>query len=146
MTDYSQISKGEYETLSEFRYAIRRFMRFSETAASEVGLTPQQHQALLTIMGYTESRQININALAKRLQIQQHSAVGLVNRLETEKLIIRSPDPNDHRKVIISLTERGLSILEKLSIIHREELRRLSPHLRPMLEELARLGGDGEQE
>ena len=47
MTDASTISKVEYETIAEFRYAIRRFLHFSETAAKKVGMTPQQHQALL---------------------------------------------------------------------------------------------------
>ena len=41
-----------FRTLAAIRYALRRFLRFSEKAAEAVGLTPQQHQALLTIKGF----------------------------------------------------------------------------------------------
>lgn len=143
MTDASTISKVEYETIAEFRYAIRRFLHFSETAAKKVGMTPQQHQALLAIVGYPGLEKMNISELAERLQLRHNSAVGLINRLEAEKLIIRSPDPKDQRKVFLSLTERGLSILEKLSMVHREELRRLSAQLRPILEQITKPVGDG---
>jgi DNA-binding MarR family transcriptional regulator len=133
MSDSSTITKTEYEVLAEFRYTLRQFMSFSERAAKEVGLTPQQHQALLAIRGFPGREQITIRELSQRLQIKHHSTVGLVNRLEAEKLITRSPAKDDRRKVLISLTARGLSILKKLSDIHRQELQRLSPQLRSLL-------------
>ncbi len=136
MSGVSEISKREYETLAEYRYALRLFLRFSETAAKHVGLTTQQHQSLLAIMGYPGRDKITIGELADRLQIRHHSAVGLVNRLEAEDLIDRSSDPDDRRKVFITLTERGLYLLERLSRIHREELRQISPQLHRLLEQI----------
>ena len=133
------ITKNEYEVLAEFRYTLRRFMSFSEKAAEEIGLTPHQHQALLAIKGFPGREQITVGELSERLQIKHHSAVGLVDRLEAEDLIDRSPGQNDRRQVFISLTDHGLSILEKLSSIHREELRRLTPQLHLLLERIARL-------
>ncbi len=126
-------SKTEYEILAEFRYALRRFLRFSESAASEVGLTPQQHQALLAIKGFPEREQITIGELAERLQIRHHSAVGLADRLEAEKLIKRVPGADDRRKVYISLTAHGQSVIEKLSALHHEQLVQLTPQLRALL-------------
>ena len=139
MPEISAITKLEYEVLAEFRYTLRRFMRFSEKAVKEVGITPQQHQALLAIKGFPARDQITIGELSERLQIKHHSAVGLLNRLEAEKLITRSPAQKDRRKVIISLTEHGLLILERLSDIHREELQRLSPQLRSLLKGINKL-------
>jgi DNA-binding MarR family transcriptional regulator len=139
MPDSSAITKTEYEVLAEFRYALRQFMSFSENAAKEVGITPQQHQALLAIKGFPGREHITISELSERLQIKHHSTVGLVNRLEAENLIVRSPAPEDRRKVFISLTKRGLSMLEKLSDIHREELQRLSPQLRSLLKGINKL-------
>src|ERR1041384_7470662 len=139
MPDSSIMTKTEYEVLAEFRYTLRRFMRFSEKAVKEVGITPQQHQALLAIKGFPARDQITIGELSERLQIRHHSAVGLLNRLEAEKLITRSPAQEDRRKVIISLTEHGLLILERLSDIHREELQRLSPQLRSLLKGINKL-------
>jgi DNA-binding MarR family transcriptional regulator len=142
MLDGLGMSKSEYEVLAEFRYTLRRFIHFSETAVEGVGLTPQQHQALLTIKGFPGREQITIGELAERLQIKHNSAVGLVNRLEAENLIDRSPAPNDRRQVFISLTEHGLSILEKLSNTHRGELQRLSPQLHLLLEQIDKLSKD----
>src|SRR5512140_2147750 len=104
------VPKTEYEILAEFRYTLRRFMRFSESAAGKVGLTPQQHQALLAIKGFPGREKITIGELAERLQIKHNSAVGLVNRLEAENLIDRSQAADDRRQVFISLTEHGLLI------------------------------------
>src|SRR5574339_455763 len=139
MPDSSSITKTEYEVLAEFRYTLRLFISFSENAAKEVGVTPQQHQALLAIKGFPGREQITIGELSERLQIKHHSTVGLVNRLEAEKLITRSPAQDDRRKVFISLTKQGLSILKKLSEIHREELQRLTPQLRLLLKRINKL-------
>jgi len=143
MSDSSVITKTEYEVLAEFRYTLRWFMSFSERAAKEVGITPQQHQALLAIKGFPGREQITISELSERLQIKHHSAVGLINRLEAEKLITRSPNQKDRRKVFISLTRRGIAILGRLSQIHREELQRLTPQLRLFLKRINKLSEDG---
>jgi DNA-binding MarR family transcriptional regulator len=145
MSDSSAITKTEYEVLAEFRYTLRWFMSFSENAAKEVGITPQQHQALLAIKGFPGRDQITIGELSERLQIKHHSAVGLLNRLEAEKLIVRCPDQNDRRKIYVSLTGRGLSVLGRLSQIHREELQRLTPQLRLLLKRIGKLSGGGNQ-
>ncbi len=126
-------SKTEYEILAEFRYALRRFLRFSESAAGEVGLTPQQHQALLAIKGFPGREKITIGELAERLQIRHHSAVGLADRLEADRLIRRSPGTDDRRQVYISLTPHGDAVIEQLSALHHEQLRRLSPQLRELM-------------
>jgi len=144
MSDSSAITKIEYEILAEFRYTLRQFMSFSENAAKEVGITPQQHQALLAIKGFPGREQVTIRELSQRLQIKHHSTVGLVNRLEAEKLITRSAARDDRRKVLISLTARGHSILKKLSDIHRDELQRLSPQLRSLLGGINKLS-EGEE-
>ena len=143
MSDSSVITKTEYEVLAEFRYTLRLFMSFSQSAAKEVGITPQQYQALLAIKGFPGREQITISELSERLQIKHHSAVGLLNRLEAEKMITRSPDRNDRRKVFISLTGHGFSVLRKLSHIHREELRRLTPQLRLLLKQINKLSEVG---
>ena len=46
-----RINKLDYETLAAFRYALRRFLRFTEDGARAAGLTPHQHQLLLAIKG-----------------------------------------------------------------------------------------------
>jgi DNA-binding MarR family transcriptional regulator len=131
------VSKTEYEMLAAFRYALRQFLRFSERAARKIGLTPQQHQALLSIKGFPGRDYIAIGELAERLQIRSHSTVGLVNRLESQGLVGREPATVDRRQVYISLTPYGAEVLEQLSVAHREELRRIKSQLGLLLEALA---------
>ncbi|HEX8687514.1 MAG TPA: MarR family transcriptional regulator [Pyrinomonadaceae bacterium] len=135
-----RLSKKEYESLSAFRYALRRYLRFSEEAAAAVGLTPQQHQALLAVKGFPGREHVTNGELAERLQIKHHSVVGLVNRLEAQGLIVREQGESDRREFYITLTERGVELLERLTAAHQEELRRIAPQLSNVLGDI----GDGD--
>lgn len=132
-----KLNKTQYEALASFRYALRRFLHFSETAALAAGITPQQHQALLAIKGYPGRDSVTIGELAERLQLRHHSAVGLVDRLVAEKLVVRKTSATDRRRVMVQLASRGETILEKLSALHREQLQRIGPELGQLLERLA---------
>lgn len=136
MAKKSKITKSHYETLAEFRYALRKFIHFSEAAAQAVGLTPQQHQAMLAIKGFPGRDRITIGELAERLQIKHHSAVGLANRLVAEKYIRRLSDGKDRRQVYVTLTSRGESILNKLSATHQSQLSHIGPQISRLLESL----------
>ncbi|MGA2510032.1 MAG: MarR family transcriptional regulator [Candidatus Acidiferrales bacterium] len=119
----------DFAALADFRYEIRRFLNFSEAAARAAGIEPQQHQALLAIKGRARGLDTTIGALAERLQIQHNTAVELSRRLEARGWILRSRSPKDAREVHLTLTRRGESILEKLSVSHRNELRTAGPRL-----------------
>lgn len=128
------LEPAEYQKLAAFRYALRRFLSFSEMAAAEVGLAAQQYQALLAIKGRQGHDSVTINELAHLLLIKHNSAVGLVDRLEAEGLLKRSVDAADRRKVNLRLTPRGSRIFERLAAAHREELRRIGPELAEFLD------------
>lgn len=131
-----KLINAQYETLAAFRYALRRFIHFSETAAQAAGITAQQHQALLAIKGFPGRDQITIGELAERLQIKHHSAVGLADRLMAEKFVRRITGAKDHRQVHVRLTAKGEAVLEKLSAAHQEQLRRMGPGINQLLESL----------
>ncbi len=133
-----QIDKSQYETLAAFRYALRRFLRFSEGAAEAAGIMAQQHQALLAIKGFPARDKITVGELAERLQLRHHSAVGLIDRLVAEKLVAREPSVEDRRQVLIQLTRRGEEVLEKLASVHREQLKRIGPEISQLLGRLGR--------
>ena len=124
-----RITEKEYEKLAAFRSNLRQFLRFSEVAARSVGLTSQQHQALLAIKGFPDGKAMTIGQLAKQLQVAHHTAVELVDRLTLQDLVVREASTLDRRHVHIKLTNRGVEILESLTWAHREELRRLSRRL-----------------
>ena len=129
MNEVREITVGEYRALAEFRYQLRRFLHFSEEAARAAGLEPQQHQLLLALKGLPEGHTASVGELAERLQIQHHSAVELIDRMVERKLIERSRDAHDQRRVIISLTPYGDEVLRKLSLLHHAELRSSGPAL-----------------
>lgn len=136
MARTEKLRKTQYETLAAFRYALRRFIHFSETAAQAAQVTPQQHQALLAIKGFPGRDRVTVGELAERLQLRHHSAVGLIDRLVLEKLVVRTSSNEDRRQVLIQLTGRGEKTLEKLSALHHEQLRRIGPELSQLLEQL----------
>jgi len=127
MNTTGDMSMTDYRALAELRYQIRRYLRFSEQAAREVGLVPQQHQLLLALKGLPAGRKATISELAERLQIQHHSTVELIDRLVERGLIKRLRDEADQRRVIIHFTPQGEQTLRRLSLLHRRELQLAGP-------------------
>jgi len=132
----SSLKLSDYQALAEFRYQIRRFLRFSEDAARGAGLEPQQHQLLLVVKGMPGGHAARIADLAERLQIRHHSAVELVDRLAARGLVIRSMG-DDRREVYVQLSPRGEAILGVLTVPHQMELRRAAPALVTSLQTVA---------
>lgn len=133
----TRVTHKDYESLAGFRYALRKFLHFSEQAARDAGLSPQQHQALLAIRGYPRGEVVTVGMLAERLCSKPQSTSELVSRLQRQGLVARSPSDLDGRQVVIRLTETGEEVLKALSTAHRQELRRLTPELKELLDSLA---------
>src|SRR5688500_11562227 len=131
------LDKREYEQLAAFRYALRGFLRFSESAAERAGLTAQHYQALLALRACPDGRRLTINDLAQQLMIRHNGAVGLVDRLARQALIAREPAAEDRRKVRLRLTAKGDRLLERLAGVHRQELTRIGPQLEELLRRIA---------
>src|SRR5580693_8360312 len=119
------LTKADFEQLSEFRYQMRRFERFSEQAAQSEGITPLQYLLLLHIKGYPERDWATIGELAERLQAQHHGVVALVSRCEALELVRRKISETDRRQVEVHLLEAGERVLARLAAIHRTELKSL---------------------
>ena len=123
------LKPADYQSLSEFRHQIRKFLCFSEQAAERAGIEARQHQLLLAIKGMPKGRRPRIADLAERLQVKHHSTVELVNRLVRAGHVRRHRAADDRREVLVSLTVRGEKILHALSLHHRAELRLRGPAL-----------------
>jgi DNA-binding MarR family transcriptional regulator len=132
----SQPQTADYRALANFRYALRQFLAFSGDAAQSVGLTPQQHQAMLSIIGAPEGQAVTIGFVAKRMLLKHHSMVELVDRLVELNLVARQQDAADRRKVLLSLTPKAKRLLTKLSAAHLQELRQIRPVFADLLERL----------
>lgn len=127
------LTMADYAVLADFRHALRRFQAFSEAQATAVGLTPQQHQALLAIKGLAAPDGASVGDIARFLLIRHHTAVELVDRMAKLKLIGREADPQDARRVLVRLTAKGEQKLRSLSRIHLDELGAAAPALAKIL-------------
>jgi DNA-binding MarR family transcriptional regulator len=119
----------DYERLAEFRYALRRFLRESESAARRAHLTPGQYQLLLFVRSFYPDSP-SVAALAERLQVRHQSAVGLIDRCAAAGLVRRRRDEEDARRVRILLTGAGDRRLAQLVRDHYsglDDLRRAMP-------------------
>lgn len=120
-----RLAKADFEQLSEFRYQIRRFERFSEQAAQQEGITSLQYLLLLHVKGYPGRDWATIGELAERLQAHHHGVVALVSRCEAAGLVERRPGRADRRQVEVHLLAEGEALLKRLAALHRAELQSL---------------------
>jgi DNA-binding MarR family transcriptional regulator len=158
----SDLSDREYQSLARFRYALRRFLHFSEQAARDEGLTPNQHQLLLAIRGWTGETSPSITDVAELLQLRHHSTVGrvlverdetsrlgamgefdghhstveLAHRAESAGLVSFHQDPADGRRQLLHVTPTAAKRLNALTVLHRDELRRFRHQLHDLLDSL----------
>jgi DNA-binding MarR family transcriptional regulator len=132
-----RLDDADYVQLLELRSGLRRFLRWSEEEARRAGLSPAQHQLLLAVRGHVPGNP-TIGDLADHLLLRRHSATELVDRAAAAGLVSRLPDPDDHRVVHVRLTAAGLDRLERLTVPHLEELRRLAKRIGPIISGLER--------
>jgi DNA-binding MarR family transcriptional regulator len=126
----------DYQAMAELRYQIRCFLRFSENAARESGIEPQQQQLLLAVKGLPDDLKPTIGVLAERMQLQHHSTVGLIDRLVERGLLVRLRATDDKRQVLIKLSRDGEQCLRKLALHHLHELCTVGPKFAKVLQAL----------
>lgn len=114
--------KQDYEVLADFRYQLRRFLRFSEEITQERGITPLQYQLLLQVKGFPGRDWATIAELAERLQAHHHGVVALTSRCEKAELVARRAGRADKRCVEVYLTEKGEDLLRQLVLLHKHQL------------------------
>ncbi|MGP7997160.1 MAG: MarR family winged helix-turn-helix transcriptional regulator [Streptosporangiaceae bacterium] len=131
-----RLTTEDYENLLAFRTGLRRFLRWSEARAREVGLTPAQHQLLLAIKGHPGTDPPAVGDLAEYLLLRPHSTVELIDRAEAAGLVERWGDEGDGRITRVRLTAGGAQRLDRLTAAHLDELQRLAP----ILDQLTRAG------
>ena len=124
-----KLTVADYKALAEFRYQIRRFLHFSDRAVQKAGLERGQYQLMLSIKGMPADLRPRIRDLANRMQIQHHSAVELINRLEAGGYVRRERATSDRREVLLALTPKGEKMLGELALHHHKELQEAAPQL-----------------
>jgi DNA-binding MarR family transcriptional regulator len=116
-----EMTKADYEALAEFRYQLRRFLRFSEDVTRASGITPLQYQLLIQVKGFPRRDWATVGELAERLQAKHHGVVALISRCEALGLVQRRTSAEDQRRVEVRLTPEGERCASELAALHRDE-------------------------
>jgi DNA-binding MarR family transcriptional regulator len=133
----AQTHEPNVQAMAELRYQIRLFLRFSENAARQAGIEPQQYQLLLAVKGLPRGLKPTIGVLAERMQLQPHSTVGLVDRLVERRFLLRLRATDDRRQVLVKLTHEGEQLLRRLAWRHLDELQSVGPKFKNVLHSLS---------
>ena len=108
--------------LAEFRYQVRTFLSFSESASDSCGIATQQYQLMQVIGSVPADRQASISYIAERMILRHNSTVELVDRAERAGLVERKHDEQDLRRSLVQLTPHGWTILQQLVALHLDDL------------------------
>ena len=120
------LDKAGLERQSQFRYELRRFLRFGEDTARAAGVTAVQYHLMLHTQGFRDRDWASIGELAERLQTAPHGVVTLVTRCEEAGLVRRQPNDLDGRLVEVHLTAKGRRLVAMLAAQHQAKLGELA--------------------
>lgn len=120
------LDKAGLERQSEFRYQLRRFLRFGEEASRAAGVTALQYHLMLHTQAFPGRDWASIGELAERLQSAPHGVVALVSRCEDAGLVRRQDNADDGRLVEVHLTAKGRRLVERLAAQHQAQLAELA--------------------
>ncbi len=101
-----KISKKRHDLmiLQALRRIIRAIDIHSRQLSAKYNITVPQLVCLLTIV---EKKKLTVATLAKEIHLSPSTAVGVLDRLEDKKLIIRKRDKKDRRVVMVSASAKG---------------------------------------
>lgn len=95
--------------LRAIRQIIRAVDLNSKKLVQKCGLTTPQ----IVVLKELEQGDLTGSELANRVSLSNATVTAIIDRLEKKEFVIRKRDTVDRRKVHISLTEKGLSLLSK---------------------------------
>lgn len=136
-------------TASDLRLVLGRLVRRLRTVGAD-GLTASQLSALVHL---EEQGPLRLGELARREGVRPPTATRLVDPLVERGLVTRTPDPDDARGVVLTLTRSGRRLLATtragrtaelagaMARLPEQETARLAaavPALQALLAELAR--------
>jgi len=71
---------------------------------------------VLRLLGFTRAGTLPIGKIGERLQVHAASVTNAVGRLERDGLVTRTPNPDDGRSVLVTITDAGRQLVEKCTL------------------------------
>jgi DNA-binding MarR family transcriptional regulator len=82
-----------------------------EPALRPLGLTFARYEALV-LLSFSRRGSLPMRVMGERLQLHPTSVTNIVDRLEADDLVQRSPHPTDGRTTLVAITDAGRAKLE----------------------------------
>ncbi|MFC7302629.1 MarR family winged helix-turn-helix transcriptional regulator [Streptomyces monticola] len=99
-----------HETAEELQLAVGLLVRELRAAATATGVTQSQTAVLKRIEREGPSTGAE---LARAEKITPQSVLAIVSALESAGLVERTPHPTDGRRLLVALTDQGLTYLRE---------------------------------
>jgi DNA-binding MarR family transcriptional regulator len=80
-------------------------------ALEEFGLTFARYEALM-LLYFSRAGSLPLGKMGDRLQVHAASITNLVNGLERDGLVVRTPHPSDRRTTLATITPRGRDVAD----------------------------------
>lgn len=96
--------------LDDLRRVFQVVHGYSKRAERVGGLTGPQLWAVKVL---AESSPVRVSDLARRMYLHPSTVVGILDRLESVGLVLRTRSTQDRRVVTVSLTEKGTQLVAK---------------------------------
>jgi len=87
--------------------ASRLIIRSYQPYLDKLEVTYPQYLVLLVLW---EEDSLTVNTISKKLILNTNTITPLLKRMENQNLIVRRRSSEDERKVVVSLTEKGISL------------------------------------
>lgn len=97
----------DYKSLAEELLSIRTKLNNLPTGEALIKISEGEYFVLSFLLSNGSSA--HPTQLSHSMSVSTARIAALLNRLESKALISRSCDPTDERKVIVTLTEKGVS-------------------------------------
>lgn len=97
------------EVMQNLRRIVKALQEYSSSVEKRFGLTGPQLWALWEL---NRRGPLGLKALAEQMHLDPSTVTGVVDRLQRRGLVLRGSDPEDRRRVVISLTPEGASTVK----------------------------------
>ena len=103
--------------------AANRVTRLYRPLLDALGLTYPQYLAMLVLW---EASPRTVGALGEALDLESSTLTPLLKRMEARGLVVRTRDPEDERRVVVTLTEAGAALREQAKAVPEQLLCQLA--------------------
>ena len=111
----ADLAEALFLTAHTLKYAGQRHIRDLEATAGVISF-PQAR----VMMVMADAEQVRMGELSAKLGVTARNVTTIVDGLEREGLLVRTPDPSDRRAILLELTPKGWNLIAAVHATQHE--------------------------